>query len=154
MTQKNSSLFTYFQFQRVHYFSVTRVHLDFIFHFNVMAATSVCLVIFRYHSNKLGRKFWHKLFRLNLSNYQYNEMWCLKTTQIVQVTFTWFCNFSIFSKLFWISQDASCGNVSWLVYHDAYCIVKLLPKPGPNKRRKKFWNTKLFSAFKLQNNEH
>ncbi len=33
------------------------VHSNYIPHFNVLAATSVCLVIFKYHSNKLERKF-------------------------------------------------------------------------------------------------
>ncbi len=66
------TLFSYFQFQRVHCFSVStsseRVYFNFILYFDVMAATLVCLVIFQFHSNKWETTFWIKLFWLNLSD--------------------------------------------------------------------------------------
>ncbi len=68
-------LFSCFQFQCVLCFSVNSWSArNFIVHFNVIAATSVSLVIFPYHPENLDRKFWMTFFffylicPLNLQN--------------------------------------------------------------------------------------
>ncbi len=62
------TLFSYLRLQCVHCVIVSswraRVHLNFIFHFDISAAMWVCLVVFQHHSNTLERKFWIKLFWL------------------------------------------------------------------------------------------
>ncbi len=71
-------------------------------------------VIFQHHSNKLERTFWIKMFWLCQLNYQYNVMWCIKTTQIVHG------NLHLFSHFQWtILIIAIYCNMN----HIVICIV-------------------------------
>ncbi len=126
-----------------------KVHLNFILGFDVMAATEVCLVIFQYHSNKLERKFWIKLFWLNLS-VKLPISWDVKCEGYPSNTVICIC-FYIFSDLFWISHYASSCNVTWynhIVTHVSccvsYCEVLANTSPSPNSKN----DTKYFSYTK------
>ncbi len=105
------TLFSYLEFLSVQL--KCRVHLNFIFHLDVMAATSVYLVICQNRSNKLERKFWIILFWLHLSlSYQHNVM----TTQTVHSNlrfgsvFTFSVNYVKYRNLL---QYALYHSVSW-----------------------------------------
>ncbi len=75
------------------------VHLNFISHLDVLAASSVCLVICQHRSNKLERKFWVYLFWLNLSAEIINIMWCdvfrllRSDTTSTSAVFTFYANY-------------------------------------------------------------
>ncbi len=104
-----------------------------------MAATSVCLVIWQYRSNKLQRKFWINFFCLSCPlNYQYNVIWRIKI-QIVHsnLYFSSVFTFSVNNveyRNIWQYAMLCDVIVLWPMYHDAYHVVKSLPTPSPNFR--------------------
>ncbi len=85
------------------------MHLYLIFHFDVMAATSVCLLICQY--------CWKGNFELNsfdsICNYQNNVMWCNKTTQIVHSNL-YFSSVSAFS----VNYVEYCSIQQYALYHN------------------------------------
>ncbi len=79
-----------------------------------------------------------------------NIMWCMETTQIVQsnlylsFVFTFSVNYVQYHNIHCIATYCDI-TVSWLIYHDAYRIVKFLAKPSPvehggkNKRENRYF---------------
>ncbi len=115
-----------------------RVHFNFIFHFDVMTATSACSVICQFHSDKLERKVWIK-FLIQFVCWIISMMWCIKTTQILHsnLFISPVLTFSVNSvKYRNISQYALCHDVSWynrIGTHVSWCIsyLEVLPNTQP-----------------------
>ncbi len=105
------------------------MHLNFIFHFDVMAATSVCSVICQYRSNKSERNFELTCFdSISSLNYQHNVMYSDYPVCIQRLVYQ-LC-LHICSKLCRISKYALYHSVSWY-NHIVMRIVKSLPIPRP-----------------------
>ncbi len=117
-----------------------RVHLNFIFSFSCCQLQQ-CVWWF---ANTIQIN-WKGNFEFNCFDsicqliYQYNEVWCMKTTQMVHrnLLLHLFFHFqqtilsiALYHNMNCIAMDRDI-NISWPVYHDGYYNVKFLPIISP-----------------------
>ncbi len=109
------------RFQCVQWKCKSALNFHFIFHFDVMAAISLCLVIYQYRSNKLDRKLkWIVLIQFIC--WIINRM-CLYTATCISAPFLHFqwtlWNIAIYRNIHRIAiyRDVI---VSWPTYRDLY----------------------------------